>query len=67
MATANLPRPARVHAALARALDWIWPAGAARAYADALAYAPRSAELHLLCGRALGCAKRWRDAARSLA
>src|SRR5512141_895549 len=67
MATANLPRPARVHAALARALDWIWPTGAAWAYADALAHAPHSAELHFLRGRALGGATRWREAARSLA
>ena len=35
MAEATLPLPARVHAALARTLDWVWPRGAAWAYADA--------------------------------
>src|SRR4030042_1606849 len=35
MAEATLPLPAKVHAALARALDWLWPRGAPWGYADA--------------------------------
>jgi tetratricopeptide (TPR) repeat protein len=67
MAEATLPFPATVHAALARALEWVWPRGAAWAWADAIAHAPRHPELHFLRGRALGRAGRWADAARSLA
>jgi len=67
MAEATLPLPAKAHAALARTLDWVWPRGAARAYADAIAHAPRDPELHFRRGRALGRACRWLDAARSLA
>ncbi len=67
MAEATLPLPARVHAALARTLDWVWPRGAAWAYADAIAHAPRDPELHFLRGNALGRARRWVEAARSLA
>jgi len=67
MAEATLPLPAKVHAAVARALDWVWPRGAAWAYADAIAHAPRDPELHFLRGQALGRARRFPDAARSLA
>jgi tetratricopeptide (TPR) repeat protein len=67
MAEATLPLPARVHAAVARALDWVWPGGAAWAYADAIAHAPRDPELRFLRGKALGRARRWTEAARSLA
>jgi tetratricopeptide (TPR) repeat protein len=67
MPEAMLPVPARIHAAVARALDWVWPRGAAWAYADAIAHAPRDAELHFLRGQALGRARRFPDAARSLA
>jgi tetratricopeptide (TPR) repeat protein len=67
MVEATLPLPAKVHAALARALDWIWPRGAAWAYADAIAHAPRDPELRFLNGRALGRAGRWPDAVHSLA
>jgi tetratricopeptide (TPR) repeat protein len=66
MAEATLPLPARVHAGVARTLDWVWPAGAAWAYADAIAHAPRDPELHFLRGQALGRAHRFPDAARSL-
>jgi len=52
MAEATLPLPARVHAAVARARDWVWPAGAAWAYADAIAHAPRDPELHFPRGQA---------------
>jgi tetratricopeptide (TPR) repeat protein len=65
MAEATLPLPAQVHAALARSLDWVWPRGAAWAYADAIAHAPRDPELRFLRGRALGRANRWPDAVRS--
>ncbi len=61
------PLPARAHAAVARTLEWVWPRGAAWAYADALAHAPRDPELHFLRGTALGRARRWPDAVRSLA
>jgi len=67
MAEATLPLPAKIHAAVARALDWVWPRGAAWAYADAIAHAPRDPELHFLRGHALGRARRFSDAARSLA
>ena len=67
MAEAPLPFPARAHAAVARALEWVWPRGAACAYADALAHAPRDPELHFLRGTALGRARRFSEAARSLA
>jgi tetratricopeptide (TPR) repeat protein len=67
MAEATLPFPARAHAAVARALEWVWPWGAAWAYADAIAHAPRDPELHFLRGTALGRARRWPDAARSFA
>jgi tetratricopeptide (TPR) repeat protein len=67
MAEAKLPLPARIHAAVARTLDWVWPRGAAWAYADAIAHAPRDPELHFLRGSALGRSRRWLDAARSLA
>jgi tetratricopeptide (TPR) repeat protein len=45
MAEDRLPLPASAHVALARALDWVWPGGAAWAHADALAHAPRDPEL----------------------
>ncbi len=67
MATPDLPFAARAHVALARVLDWLWPSGAAAAYADALAFAPRSAELQFLRGQALGRAGRWPEAVRCLA
>jgi tetratricopeptide (TPR) repeat protein len=67
MSEATLPLAAQVHAAVARALDWVWPCGAAWAYADAIAHAPREPELRFLRGHALGRAGRWRDAARSFA
>jgi tetratricopeptide (TPR) repeat protein len=67
MAEATLPLPAKVHAAVARALDWVWPRGAAWAYADAIAHAPRDPELHFLRGQALVRARRFPHAARSLA
>lgn len=67
MAEAILPLPARVHTLLARTLDWVWPRGAAWAYADAIAHAPRDPELHFQHGNALGRARRWVEAARSLA
>ena len=67
MAEATLPLPAKVHATVARALDWVWPRGAAWAYADAIAHAPGDPELRFLRGNALGRARRWADAARSLA
>ncbi|HSD26759.1 MAG TPA: BTAD domain-containing putative transcriptional regulator [Vicinamibacteria bacterium] len=67
MAEATLPLPARVHAAVARALEWVWPRGAAWAYADAIAHVPRHAELHFLRGQALARARCFPQAARSLA
>ncbi len=67
MPEATLPLPARVHAGLARVLDWVWPRGAAWAYADAIAHAPRRAELHYLRGQALTRARRFPEAAQSLA
>jgi tetratricopeptide (TPR) repeat protein len=67
MAEATLPLPARVHAAVARTLDWVWPSGAAWAWADAIAHAPRDAELHYQRGQALARARRFSDGARSLA
>jgi len=67
MAEPTRPLPAKVHAAAGRALDWVWPRGAAWAYADAIAHAPRDPELHFLRGHALSRARRWPDAARSLA
>lgn len=67
MVEATLPLPAKVHATVARALDWVWPRGAAWAYADAIAHAPGDPELRFLRGSALGRARRWADAARSLA
>jgi hypothetical protein len=53
MAEATLPLPAKVHATVARALDWVWPRGAAWAYADAIAHAPGDPELRFLRGNAL--------------
>ncbi|HVO11630.1 MAG TPA: BTAD domain-containing putative transcriptional regulator [Vicinamibacteria bacterium] len=67
MAIPDLPFAARAHVTLARVLDWLWPSAAAAAYADALSHAPRSAELHLLRGQALGRAGRWPEAVRCLA
>ncbi|HUL78902.1 MAG TPA: tetratricopeptide repeat protein [Vicinamibacteria bacterium] len=67
MAEPRLPLPAQVHAAVAQALGWVWPRGAARAYADAIASAPRSAELHFRRGDALGRAGCWHDAAHAFA
>lgn len=67
MAGPTLPLAAKVHAAVARALDWVWPRGAAWAYADAIAHAPRDPELRFLCGQALARARRFGDAARSFA
>jgi tetratricopeptide (TPR) repeat protein len=67
MAEPRPPFPARIHAALARALDWVWAGGAAWAYSDAIAHAPRHAELHYLRGQALARARRFPEAARSLA
>jgi len=67
MAEAMLPVPARIHVGLARTLDWVWPRGAAWAYADAIAHAPRQPELHYLRGQALTRARRFPEAARSLA
>ena len=58
MAEATLPLPAKVHATVARALDWVWPRGAAWAYADAIAHAPGDPELRFLRGNALGRARR---------
>jgi tetratricopeptide (TPR) repeat protein len=67
MTEATLPLPAKVHAGLARALDWVWPRGAAWAYADAIALAPRDPELHFRRGQALARARRFPEAARSFA
>ncbi len=63
MAKPKLPAPAKVHALLAHGLEWVWPAGAAWAYSDALRRAPDSAELHFLLGRALERGQRWCEAA----
>jgi tetratricopeptide (TPR) repeat protein len=67
MASATHPLPARIHVALARALEWVWPSGAAWAYADAIAHVPRDAELRFLLGHALSRAGRWPAAARAFA
>jgi tetratricopeptide (TPR) repeat protein len=67
MAAAAVPFAARLHAAVGWALDWAWPAGAAWAYGDAVAQAPREPDLHFRRGDALGRAGRWPDAARSFA
>jgi tetratricopeptide (TPR) repeat protein len=67
MTEAPLPLAARIHAALARGLDPFWPRGAAWAWADAIAHAPRDPELHFLRGQSLGRARRWANAARSFA
>jgi tetratricopeptide (TPR) repeat protein len=67
MPEATLPLAARVHVGLARALDWVWARGAAWAYADAIAHAPRRADLHYLRGQALTRARRFPQAARSFA
>jgi tetratricopeptide (TPR) repeat protein len=66
VATPTLPFPANLHVAVAHVLDLVWPSGAAWAYADAIAHAPREAELHFLRGHALGRARRWSEAARAL-
>lgn len=66
-ATPTLPFPASLHTAVARVLDWVWPSGAAWAYADAIAHVPREGELHFLRGRALVRAGRWSEAVRALA
>jgi tetratricopeptide (TPR) repeat protein len=66
MAPQKLPPAARLHATLARGLEWVWPAGAAWAYADALSHAPDDAELHFLRAQAAGHAGKWRDAAGAL-
>ena len=61
------PSPlARLHAAVAHGLEWVWPAGAAWAYGDAVVCSPDVPELHFLHGRALGRIGRWHEAARSL-
>jgi tetratricopeptide (TPR) repeat protein len=67
MASATQPLPARIHVALARVLEWVWPSGAAWAYADAIAHVPRDADLHFLLGHALSRAGRWPAAARAFA
>ena len=67
MPEATLPFAARVHVGLARTLDWVWARGAAWAYADAIAHAPRRADLHYLRGQALTRARRFPHAARSFA
>jgi len=67
MGDATLPLPAKVHAGLARVLEWVWPRGAAWAYADAIAHAPHHPELHFRRGQALGRAGRWPEAASSFA
>jgi tetratricopeptide (TPR) repeat protein len=67
MADAALPFAARLHAAVGWALDWAWPSGAAWAYGDAVARAPREPDLHFRRGDALGRSGRWPDAARSFA
>jgi tetratricopeptide (TPR) repeat protein len=65
-ASPTLPFPANLHVAVAHVLDLVWPSGAAWAYADAIAHAPREAELHFLRGHALGRGGRWSEAARAL-
>jgi tetratricopeptide (TPR) repeat protein len=67
MPEATLPLAARVHVGLARTLDWVWARGAAWAYSDAIAHAPRRAELHYLRGQALTRARRYAQATRSFA
>jgi tetratricopeptide (TPR) repeat protein len=67
MAETTLPQRARLHVAVARGLDWVWPHGAAWAYADALRWAPRDPELHFRRGGALGRAGRWHESARTFA
>jgi len=67
MANVALPLAARLHAAVGWTLDWAWPAGAAWAYGDAVARAPREPDLHFRRGDALGRSGRWPDAARSFA
>jgi tetratricopeptide (TPR) repeat protein len=66
MAAAALPKRARIHVSLARLLEWLWPAGAAWAWADAVACAPGEAELHFLHGRGLARIGRWDQAVRAL-
>jgi tetratricopeptide (TPR) repeat protein len=67
MAEPTLPQRARLHVAVARGLDWVWPHGAAWAYADALRWAPQEPELHFRRGGALGRAGRWPESARAFA
>jgi tetratricopeptide (TPR) repeat protein len=67
MAEPTLPQRAHLHVAVARGLDWVWPYGAAWAYADALRWAPREPELHFRRGGALGRAGRWHESARAFA
>ena len=59
MPSLDLPRRARLHVAVARGLDWMWPYGAAWAYRDALRWAPDEPELHFRRGAALGRSGRW--------
>ncbi len=66
MAEPILPRRARPHVAVARALDWVWPYGAAWAYGDAIHWAPDEPELHFRRGAALGRARRWHESACAL-
>jgi tetratricopeptide (TPR) repeat protein len=58
---------ARLHIAVACALEWAWPYGAAWAYAEAIRCAPREAELHFRRGDVLGRARRWVEASRAYA
>lgn len=58
----DLPPRGRLHLAVARGLDWVWPFGAAWAYRDALRWAPEEPELHFRRGAALGRSGRWSDA-----
>jgi tetratricopeptide (TPR) repeat protein len=63
----TLPPRARLHVAVARALEWAWPCGAAWAYADAIRCAPGEAELHFRMGDALSRARHWAQASRAFA
>jgi Flp pilus assembly protein TadD len=67
MPQGTLPPRARLHVALARTLEWVWPYGAAWAYGDAIRWAPDEAELHIRRGDALGRARRWGEASRAFA
>jgi len=65
MLDSTLPLAARVSVGLARSLVWLWPSGAAWAYADAIRCAPDEPELHFRRGDALGRARRWPAAAQA--